>query len=86
MKGLFFFLFFLTVMISGTAYYKARDPVFVDQHQSGDIKEVSKEEKLLERYLVSYGNPNAPIKITEYFSFSCPHCLNLFSSGFFGDI
>jgi len=39
-------------------------------------------EKLSEKYLVSYGNPNAPVKIVEYFSFQCPHCLALFRSDF----
>jgi hypothetical protein len=39
-------------------------------------------EKLSEKYLVSYGNPNAPVKIVEYFSFQCPHCLALFRKDF----
>jgi hypothetical protein len=31
-----------------------------------------------EEFLVHYGKPQAPLKITEYFSFSCPHCLTVF--------
>ena len=38
--------------------------------------------KLSEAYLVSYGEPNAPMKIVEYFSFQCPHCLSLFRKDF----
>jgi len=34
--------------------------------------------KLDECFLIHYGNSNAPLKVTEYFSFSCPHCLKLF--------
>lgn len=39
-------------------------------------------EKLNEKYLVSYGDPNSPVKIVEYFSFLCPHCLTLFRKDF----
>lgn len=37
---------------------------------------------LPEKYLVAYGSPDAPIKITEYYSFQCPHCLSLFRRDF----
>lgn len=37
---------------------------------------------LPEKYLVTYGNPQAPIKITEYYSFYCPHCIALFKREF----
>lgn len=39
-------------------------------------------EKLPEAYLVSYGDPNAPIKVTHYFSFTCPHCVALYREEF----
>jgi protein-disulfide isomerase len=39
-------------------------------------------EKLDKAYLISYGNPTAAIKITEYFSFMCPHCISLFKEDF----
>lgn len=39
-------------------------------------------EKLQDKYQISYGDPNAPIKIVEYFSFQCPHCLSLFRKDF----
>lgn len=39
-------------------------------------------EKLHEKYLVNFGNPEAPLKITEYYSFHCPHCIALFRKDF----
>lgn len=39
-------------------------------------------EKLPACYTVSYGDPGAPIKITEYFSFSCPKCLEFIRRDF----
>lgn len=39
-------------------------------------------EDLGKKYQVSFGDPNAEIKITEYFSFSCPHCTSLFKKDF----
>lgn len=39
-------------------------------------------EKLSEKYLVNFGNPHAPTKITEYFSFHCPHCIAIFRKDF----
>lgn len=39
-------------------------------------------EKLNDQYIASYGNPDAPVKITEYYSFSCPHCVSLFREDF----
>lgn len=39
-------------------------------------------EKLNDKYLVSYGDPKAPMQIVEYFSFQCPHCLSLFRKDF----
>lgn len=39
-------------------------------------------EKLPSRYQVSYGNPDAPIHVTEYFSLSCPKCLESFRRDF----
>ena len=39
-------------------------------------------EKLPEQYLVTYGNPNAPIKVVEFFSLACPGCLRLINNDF----
>jgi len=39
-------------------------------------------EKLDQRYVVSYGDPNAAITVVEYFSFSCPYCSSLFNTDF----
>lgn len=43
---------------------------------------VTEETKLPKEYQVSFGDPNAPVKITEYFSFFCPYCLKLFREEF----
>lgn len=47
-----------------------------------DISEIRTSRTLPSKYLISFGNPEAPIKITEYFSFACPHCLTLFKTDF----
>lgn len=39
-------------------------------------------EKLPAQYQVSYGNTSAPIKVVEYFSLSCPKCLQSFKKDF----
>ncbi|MFI5343142.1 MAG: thioredoxin domain-containing protein [Chlamydiales bacterium] len=39
-------------------------------------------EKLPDKYLVTFGDPDAPIKVIEYYSFQCPHCIALFRSDF----
>ena len=39
-------------------------------------------EKLPTTYHISYGNPNAPIQVVEYFSFACPKCLKLIREDF----
>lgn len=39
-------------------------------------------EKLRKEYLIEYGNSCAPVKIVNYFSFHCPHCIALFRSDF----
>lgn len=39
-------------------------------------------EKLPSQYLVAYGNPQAPIQVTEYFSLSCAKCIENFRKDF----
>jgi hypothetical protein len=39
-------------------------------------------EKLGQQYLISYGKEDASIKLVEYFSFQCPHCINIFKNDF----
>jgi hypothetical protein len=39
-------------------------------------------EKLSPDYQISYGNPDAPIKVVEYFSFTCPKCLKFIREDF----
>ena len=39
-------------------------------------------EKLDTPYLVSYGEPNSNVKVISYFSFKCPHCVELFRKEF----
>lgn len=40
------------------------------------------EEYLPQKYFVEYGDSSSPVKIIEYFSFSCPHCIALFREDF----
>ena len=46
------------------------------------IQPLSGVEKLPEAYRICYGNPEAKIQITEYFSFLCPSCRILFCQEF----
>ena len=39
-------------------------------------------EKLPPSYQIAYGDPNSPIEVVEYFSFSCPKCLKLVKADF----
>lgn len=39
-------------------------------------------EKLPAEYQISYGNPSAAIRLVEYFSLSCPKCLESFKKDF----
>ena len=39
-------------------------------------------QKLPEDCTISYGDPRAPIHVVEYFSFSCPQCLDLLKNEF----
>jgi len=39
-------------------------------------------DKLPDSYTVHYGNPQAPIQIIQYYSFTCPHCVALFRKQF----
>ena len=41
-------------------------------------------EKLSGDYLTTFGDPESKVKITQYFSFSCPYCLRLFREDFQG--
>jgi len=55
---------------------------------SQGMKEVSGSEasdfsKLNTRYCIQYGNPDAQLKVIEFFSFQCPHCVKLFNDDFF---
>jgi hypothetical protein len=39
-------------------------------------------EKLNPDYLIMFGNPESKVQIVQYFSFMCPHCLELFREDF----
>ncbi len=39
-------------------------------------------EKLPSEYLVSYGDKDALIEITQYYSLSCPHCVQIFKNDY----
>lgn len=42
----------------------------------------TKFKKLSEKYCVYFGNKDSSNLVTEYYSFSCPHCLNLYRKDF----
>lgn len=46
------------------------------------VTEATSVDKLPSSYLVSYGDPDAQVSVTEYFSFQCPHCVRLFNTEF----
>lgn len=39
-------------------------------------------DKLSDVYLIHYGDSTSEIKVVEYFSFMCPHCISLFRQEF----
>lgn len=39
-------------------------------------------EKLDQKYLVTFGDSKAPVKVTKYFSFSCPQCMRIYNKEF----
>lgn len=39
-------------------------------------------EKLDPDYLINFGNSQSSIKVVQYFSFTCPHCIGLFRKDF----
>jgi hypothetical protein len=39
-------------------------------------------EKLPDEYLITYGRKNAKVEIIQYFSLSCPHCVQIFKNDF----
>lgn len=43
---------------------------------------MSAQEKLEDKYLVSFGDSEAEVTVTEYFSLSCAHCIHLFNRDF----
>ena len=39
-------------------------------------------DKLDEKYLITVGSPDSNVKIIQYFSMTCPHCISLFKKDF----
>jgi protein-disulfide isomerase len=48
------------------------------------ISAVSGSGRLAPNYIITYGNPKAPIQIVEYISFGCAPCIQLFAEEFEG--
>ncbi|MGE3556311.1 MAG: thioredoxin domain-containing protein [Candidatus Obscuribacterales bacterium] len=48
----------------------------------GNATDIAPINRLDSRYCIHYGSESAPHEITEYFSFSCPHCIRLFLDDF----
>lgn len=57
----------------------AREAKIPNLETRANIDEVK---KLGSQYCIQYGFENAPIQITEFFSFQCPHCIKLFKNDF----
>lgn len=55
----------------------------IDAINVESLSSVAKEmTKLDTKYCVKYGDKSSPIKIVEFFSFQCPHCIKLFREDF----
>jgi hypothetical protein len=70
----------LGISITGLAVFLA---TFQPEKRPAFELETPTFEKLDSKYCVQYGNKNAPIKVVEFFSFLCPHCIDLFQKDFF---
>lgn len=46
------------------------------------VSQVEGFSRLDEKYCVSYGDIKAPLHVIQYYSFQCPHCLELFKDDF----
>ena len=77
MKNVLGLLFLLCVVLGFSSFFlrstQGRGIVFQKE---------GKEVELPGEYLIHFGDPEAPVKITEYFSFFCPYCLRLFREDF----
>lgn len=55
------------LLISGGLYYQSVSASNGAQNQTGELTALASEP-------ISLGNPNAPIRVIEFFDLSCPHC------------
>lgn len=83
-----FVIYGLAVAVIATSFFlfhqeKMPLPEFMVENPLKVAKTIPPFEKLDSKYCVHYGNKNAPIKVIEFFSFLCPHCVSLFQKEFF---
>lgn len=54
----------------------------ISEQPSKELGEQEKFQKLSGKYCIEYGNRDAPVHITEFFSFQCAYCIQLFRNDF----
>lgn len=67
-------LFAYTFLSKPPLINEVSQPIFGDKNIEA--------QNFLPDYTINYGNANAPLTIIEYFSFQCPHCIQLFKQDF----
>jgi Thioredoxin len=73
----------LIIIVSVSVFYlRQNQKEFPSMDLQLQDKVVNPLEKLDPQYLVKYGDENAPLKIVEFFSFQCPHCIKIFREDF----
>lgn len=60
---------------------RSSNPENIEKKISTEKQEIDFK-KLDSKYCITYGNPKAPVRICEFFSFRCPHCVKLFKEDF----
>lgn len=82
---IFIVAFVVWVAFGQASHYFSKIPQIHEKiSKTGLLIDSEKEkwEKLEKIYCIAYGNPQAPVHVIEFFSFQCPHCIQLFRSDF----
>jgi Thioredoxin len=59
-------------------FFKTEEPQIIGRNED----QKPHFQKMSQKYCIHYGSHQAPIKIIEFFSFQCPHCIKLFRNDF----